>query len=114
MSCGPLNGLLSSSLNYSSPLAALLTEDTQSIYTISLTGFYNNSSFNSKFSGNSLNCSSASSSLAGLLSSSLECENFVMSFGTDTTNLIHGYSLEAKLTSSLQMCIFPWYNWDLS
>ena len=114
MSCGPLNGLLSSSLNLSNPQALLLTEETQSFYTISLTGNFDNSTVNSKFSSTNINCSSASSSLAGLLSSSLECENFVMPFGTDTTNLIHGYSLEAKLTSSLQMCIFPWYNWDLS
>lgn len=113
MSCGPLNGLLSSSLNLSNSQALLLTEETQSFYTISLTGIFNNSSVNPKFSSTDLNCSSASSSLAGLLSSSLECENFIMPYGTDTTNLIHGYSLEGKLTSSMQMCIFPWYDWVL-
>lgn len=114
MSCGPLNGLLTSSLNISSTITSLLTADTQSLYTISLIGNYNNSTINSKFSATFLNCSSASSSLAGLLSSSLECENFIMSFGTDTTNSIHGYSLEGKLTSSLEMCIFPWYSWVLT
>jgi hypothetical protein len=114
MSCGSLNGLLTSSLNISSTITNLLTQDTQSLYTISLTGNYNNSTINSKFAATFLNCSSASSSLAGLLSSSLECENFIMSFGTDTTNLIHGYSLEGKLTSSLEMCIFPWYDWVLT
>ena len=100
MSCGPLNGLLTSSIG-------------GGVNGPSLQASYDNS-FQIKFSTIVLECSNNMTFQSGILSSSLACENFVMSFGTDTTNTIHGYSLQAELSSSLQACISPWFTWVLT
>jgi len=100
MSCGPLNGLLTSSIG-------------GSVNGPSLQASFNNS-FQIKFSTITLECSNNMAFQSGILNSSLACENFVMPFGTDTTNTTHGYNLQAELSSSLQSCISPWFTWVLT
>ena len=113
MSCGPLNGLLTSSLSAASSFLPILGEETQSIYSIALDADYQNN-VNQKFNNIDLACGSNISNQLGFLTSSLACENLVMPFGTDITNQTHGYSLQAELSSSLEGCIYPWFNWFLS
>ena len=100
MSCGPLNGLLTSSIG-------------GSVNGPSLQASFNNT-VQTKFSTITLECSKDMAFQNGLLSSYLECENFVMPFGNDKTNTTHGYNLQAELSSSLQLCISPWFTWVLS
>ena len=92
MSCGPLNGLLTSSIN-----SQLLGP--------SLEGLYENS-WNPKLASVPLNLNLSSSYQNGLLTSSLQCSNFILYFGEDKTISTYGYNLQAELSSSmpLQLC----------
>ena len=97
MSCGPLNGTLTSSVE-----ASIL-----SLY--SLGSLYDNE-FNIRTPNIDLNFSLTSSYQNGFLTSSLQCSNFTLPFGDGTTNNLpaYSYNLEAELSSSipLQACIF--------
>ena len=92
MSCGPLNGLLTSSID-SHLLGPFLT------------GLYNNS-FNPKVASVPLSLNLSSSYQNGLLTSSLQCDNFILYFGEDKTIRNYGYNLQAELSSSmpLELC----------
>ena len=92
MSCGPLNGLLTSSVD-----SHLLGP--------SLTGLYNNS-FNPKVASVSLSLNLSCSYQNGLLTSSLQCDNSILYFGEDKTIRNYSYNLEAALSSSmpLELC----------
>ena len=101
MSCGPLNGLLTSSIN-----SQLLGP--------SLEGLYENS-WNPKVASVPLNLNLSSSYQNGLLTSSLQCDNFILYFGEDKTIRNYGYNLQAELSSSmpLELCR-PHFNFDLT
>ena len=92
MSCGPLNALLTSSV------------DSQLLGS-SLTGLYENQ-WNPKFASVPLNLNLSASYQNGLLTSSLQCSNFRLYFGGDKTMGAYGYNLQAELSSSmpLQLC----------
>lgn len=92
MSCGPLNGLLTSSVD-----SHLLGP--------SLTGLYNNS-FNPKVANVPLSLNSSLPHQNGLLTSSLQCDNSIFYFGGDKTIRNYGYNLQAELSSSmpLELC----------
>lgn len=92
MSCGPLNGLLTSSID-----SHLLGP--------SLTGLYNNS-FNPKVANVPLSLNLLPSHQNGLLNSSLQCDNFTLFFGETKTTRNYAYNLQAELSSSmpLELC----------
>ena len=92
MSCGPLNALLTSSINctVNGPF---------------LSGEFK-STFN-KFQDIGLIADNTIDvPLAGLLTSSLQCDNLILYFGEDKTIRTHGYNLQAELSSSmpLELC----------
>jgi len=95
MSCGPLNGLLTSSadLDTFGPV---------------LQGFFPQST-NPKFQQVPLECNLEIVFLEGLLTSSLELSNFVLPYGTDKTNLAYSYNLVGELSSSMpfEACLLP-------
>jgi len=97
MSCGPLNGALTSSVE-----ASIL-----SLY--SLGSIFDNE-FNPREANIDLNFSLTASYQNGLLTSSLQCSNFTLPFGDGTTGALpaYSYNLEAALSSSmpLQACLF--------
>lgn len=95
MSCGPLNAELTSSINC----------------TINGPSFFSDfENVSNKFTTFFLNFTiSTERPLGGLLTSSLECDSFHMPFGVDKDNFVHGFNLNAELSSSmpLQVCTFP-------
>jgi len=95
MSCGSLNALLTSSINCT-------------INGPFLSGEFKNS-FNKFQDIRLIADNTIDVPLAGLLTSSLQCDNFLLPFSQAPSILIHGYNLEAEVstTSSLQACIFP-------
>jgi len=97
MSCGPLNGALTSSVE-----ASIL-----SLY--SLGSIFDNE-FNPREANIDLNFSLTAPYQNGLLTSSLQCSNFTLPFGDGTTGALpaYSYNLKAALSSSmpLQACLF--------
>ena len=95
MSCGPLNALLTSSIDCTINGPFLL-------------GDFQNTS--NKFINITLIADSTIDvPLGGLLTSSLQYDNFLLPSPASSNILIHGYNLEAEVSSSipLQACIFP-------
>ncbi len=95
MSCGPLNALLTSSIDCT-------------INGPFLSGDFINT-FNKFIDVTLIADNTTDVPLAGLLTSSLQCDNFLLPSSQVPSILIHGYNLEAEVssTSSLQACIFP-------
>lgn len=95
MSCGPLNGALTSSVE-----ASVLT-----LY--SLGSIYDNE-FSPRTPNIDLYFNITSPDHNGFLTSSLQCDTLILYFGGDKAIRKHGYNLQAELSSSmpLQACLF--------
>ncbi len=95
MSCGPLNALLTSSIDCTINGPFLFGEFKNTLNKfISITLIADNT---------------IDTPLTGLLTSSLQCDNSILYFGEDKTIRSYGFNLNAELSSSmpLEACLFP-------